>query len=62
MITAIVVRLLSPIIVEVIQELLAKLADGQSVEINEVSVKQAMMARDGRIESQLKSVNWEVGL
>ena len=62
MITAIVVRLLSPIIVEVIQELLSKLADGQPVEINEVSVKQAMMARDGRIESQLKSVNWEVGL
>ena len=62
MITAIAVRLLSPIIVEVIQELLAKLADGQSVEINEVSVKQAMMARDGRIETQLKSVNWEVGL
>ena len=62
MITAIVVRLLSPIIVEVIQELLSKLANGQSVEINEVSVKQAMMARDGRIESQLKSVKWEVGL
>ena len=62
MITAIVVRLLSPIIVEVIQELLSKLANGQSVEINETSVKQAMMARDGRIESQLKSVKWEVGL
>lgn len=62
MITKIVVRLLSPIIVEVIQELLAKLAEGHPVEINEASVKQAMMARDGRIESQLKSVNWEVGL
>ncbi|CAB5237935.1 hypothetical protein UFOVP142_26 [uncultured Caudovirales phage] len=62
MITAIVVRLLSPIIVEVIQELLSKLANGQSVEINETSVKQAMMARDGRIESQLKSVKWEAGL
>lgn len=62
MITAIVVRLLSPIIVEVIRELLSELANGQSVEITEVSVKQAMMAREGEIKSQLKSVNWEAGL
>lgn len=62
MITAIVVRLLSPIIVEVIRELLANLANGQSVEITESSVKAAMMAKEGEIKSQLKSVNWEVGL
>ena len=62
MITAIVVRLLSPIIVEVIRELLSDLAKGQSVEITEVSVKQAMMAREPQIQSQLKNVSWEAGL
>ncbi len=62
MITAIVVRLLSPIIVEVIRELLINLADGQSIEVNETSVKQALMAREAKISSRLKSVNWEVGL
>lgn len=61
MITAIVVRLLSPIIVEVIRELLINLADGQTIEVNETSVKQALMAREAKISSQLKSVNWEVG-
>lgn len=62
MIAAIIVRLMAPLLVEVIRELLNQLASGQSVEISETSVKQALMARENQIQAQLKSVNWEVGL
>lgn len=62
MIATIIVRLMAPLLVEVIRELLNQLASGQSVEISETSVKQALMAREGQIQAQLKSVNWEVGL
>ena len=62
MISAIIIRLLSPIIVEVIRELLAKLSNGESVSIDESSVKAAMLQRESSIQQQLKSVQWEVGL
>jgi hypothetical protein len=62
MISKIVIRLLTPIIVEVIRELLSKLANGELVSIDEASVKLAMNQREESIQSQLKSVQWEVGL
>jgi hypothetical protein len=48
--------------VEVIRELLSKLAQGELVSIDETSVKAAMNQREESIQSQLKSVQWEVGL
>jgi hypothetical protein len=62
MISKIIIRLLTPIIVEVIRELLSKLANGELVSIDEASVKSAMNQREESIQSQLKSVQWEVGL
>jgi len=62
MISKIIIRLLTPIIVEVIRELLSKLAQGELVSIDEASVKLAMNQREDSIQSQLKSVQWEVGL
>lgn len=62
MISAIIIRLLSPIIVEVIRELLAKLSNGEAVSIDESSVKAAMLQRESSIQQKLKSVQWEVGL
>jgi hypothetical protein len=62
MISKIIIRLLTPIIVEVIRELLSKLANGELVSIDEASVKLAMNQREESIQSQLKSVQWEVGL
>ena len=62
MISKIIIRLLTPIIVEVIRELLSKLANGELVSIDETSVKSAMNQREESIQSQLKSVQWEVGL
>ena len=62
MISKIIIRLLTPIIVEVIRELLSKLAQGELVSIDEASVKAAMHQREDSIQSQLKSVQWEVGL
>lgn len=62
MISAIIIRLLSPIIVEVIRELLSKLANGELVSVDESSIKNAMNQREAAIQAQLKSVQWEVGL
>jgi len=62
MISKIIIRLLTPIIVEVIRELLSKLANGELVSIDENSVKLAMNQREESIQAQLKSVQWEVGL
>ena len=62
MISKIIIRLLTPIIVEVIRELLSKLAQGELVSIDESGVKAAMNQREESIQSQLKSVQWEVGL
>jgi hypothetical protein len=62
MISKIIIRLLTPIIVEVIRELLSKLANGELVSIDESSVKAAMNQREESIQAQLKSVQWEVGL
>ena len=62
MISAIIIRLLTPIIVEVMREILAKLANGELVALDEASVKAAMLQREGDVQAQLKSVSWEVGL
>ena len=61
MISAIIIRLLSPIIVEVIRDLLTRLANGEMVNIDESSVKSAMLQREGAIQQQLKSVQWDTG-
>lgn len=49
MFTQIIIRLLTPIIVEVIKELLAQLASGHAVQVDEQTVKSAMMARESRV-------------
>lgn len=49
MFTQLIIRLLTPIIVEVIKELLSQLATGQAIQIDEQSVKTAMMARETRV-------------
>lgn len=49
MLTQLIIRLLTPIIVEVIKELLSQLASGQAIQIDEQSVKTAMMARETRV-------------
>jgi hypothetical protein len=49
MLTQMIIRLFTPIIVEVIKELLAQLASGQAVQVDEQTVKSAMMAREPRI-------------
>jgi hypothetical protein len=49
MLTQLIIRLLTPIIVEVIKELLSQLASGQAIQIDEQSVKSAMMARETRV-------------
>lgn len=62
MISAIIIRLLTPVIVEVMREILKKLANGELVALDEASVKAAMLQREGDVQAQLKSVSWEVGL
>jgi hypothetical protein len=62
MISAIIIRLLTPVIVEVMREILTKLANGELVALDEASVKAAMLQREGNVQAQLKSVSWEVGL
>lgn len=53
MLTQLIIRLLTPIIVEVIKELLAQLASGQSIQIDESTVKSAMMARETRLANAI---------
>jgi hypothetical protein len=53
MLTQLIIRLLTPIIVEVIKELLEQLATGQPVQIDEQSVRTAMMAREARVATAI---------
>lgn len=53
MFTQLIIRLLTPIIVEVIKELLSQLATGQTVQIDEHSVETAMMARKSRVATAI---------
>ena len=53
MFTQLIIRLLTPIIVEVIKELLSQLATGQPVQIDEQTVKTAMMARESRVATAI---------
>jgi len=61
MISALIIRLLTPVIVEVIRELLSKLANGDLVSIDEASVKAAMMQRESQVQSQLKAMGFDGG-
>ncbi|CAB5207207.1 hypothetical protein UFOVP184_45 [uncultured Caudovirales phage] len=61
MISALIIRLLTPVIVEVIRELLFKLANGELVSIDEASVKTAMMQREAQVQSQLKAMGFDGG-
>lgn len=53
MLTQLIIRLLTPIIVEVIKELLSQLATGQPVQIDEQTVRSAMMARETRVATAI---------
>jgi hypothetical protein len=49
MFTTLIIRLMTPLIVEVIKELLQQLASGEVVSLNEETVKAAMMQREDSI-------------
>lgn len=53
MLTQLIIRLLSPIIVEVILEMMQRLAAGQTVQIDEQTVRSAMMARETRVATAI---------
>lgn len=53
MLTQLIIRLLTPIIVEVIKELMAQLASGQTVQIDDQTVRSAMMARETRVATAI---------
>ena len=53
MLTQLIIRLLTPIIVEVIKELLEQLATGRPVQIDEQTVRTAMMARETRVATAI---------
>lgn len=49
MFTQLIIRLMTPLIVEVIKELLQQLARGEVVSLNEETVKAAMVQREDAI-------------
>ena len=49
MFTQLIIRLMTPLIVEVIKELLQQLASGEVVSLNEETVKAAMVQREDAI-------------
>ena len=53
MLTQLIIRMLTPIIVEVFKELMAQLASGQTVQIDDQTVKSAMMARETRVATAI---------
>lgn len=54
MFATIIIRLLTPVILEVLKELLQQLASGQPVQLTEETVKASMQARESEISSQIK--------
>ena len=54
MLTAMIIRLLTPVILEVLKELLQQLASGQPVQLTEETVKTAMLSREKKISSQIE--------
>jgi hypothetical protein len=53
MFTALIIRVLTPVILEVIREMLQQLASGQSVSLTEETVHQAMMLRETKISASV---------
>ena len=58
MFTQIIIRLLTPIIVEVIKELLAQLASGQTVQVDEQTVRSALMVRESRLATAIHGMRF----
>lgn len=56
MFATIIIRLLAPVILEVLKELLQQLASGQPVQLTEETVKASMLARENEISSQIKGM------
>lgn len=56
MFAAIIIRILTPVILEVLKELLQQLASGQPVQLTEETVKASMLARENEISSQIKGM------
>lgn len=54
MFAAIIIRILTPVILEVLKELLQQLASGQPVQLTEETIKASMLAREDQISSQIK--------
>ena len=54
MLAAIIIRILTPVILEILKELLQQLASGQPVQLTEETIKASMLAREDRISSQIK--------
>jgi len=53
MFAALIVRILTPVILEVIRELLQQLASGQTVSLTEDTVRQSMLARETQISASM---------
>jgi hypothetical protein len=49
MLTTLIIRLLAPVILEIIKELLEKIAAGQPVQLTEELVKSSMIAKEAKI-------------
>lgn len=62
MLTSLIIRLLAPVILEIVKELLGKLADGKQVQLDELSVKTLLMARQGEIDRHMKTAMTGVGI
>lgn len=57
MLAGLIIRILTPVILQVIQELLQQLASGQTVSLTEETVHAAMMQRQSTIASAV-SKQW----
>lgn len=53
MLAGLIIRILTPVILEVIRELLTQLASGQPVALTEEAVHQAMMSRESQISASM---------
>ena len=62
MLTSLLIRLLAPLVLEVIKELLGRLANGEQIQVNEGSVKTLLMARQGEIDRHVKTAMTGVGI
>jgi arginine repressor len=56
MLTQLIIRLLAPVILEIIKELLEKIASGQQVQLTEELVKSSMIAKESQISQGISSL------